>query len=204
MSATTTKPKGKRGKRGPSIPALPAVLTEHNLVHRYARGDIIVDHKAADPDMPNRTVSRASVCNVYDRLHNRGENTGLSVEERDAAERYAELREKELGGSRIGGISDSGGSLPAWQRSNATENQMQAIAKLRKLHEIVGPRGQALLGALVVDNLSVGEIAARFSYTHPITGRRVDYSEKVVVGWLQFTLRRTAEYFGIARPIGCK
>lgn len=198
--------KAKRGKRrsAPQPPKIPIVVTNHGLEARYLSGSVVVDHQAADPDQPNATVSRARVCNTYDRLHNRGENTGLSREQRDAAELYAELRERELGTSRIGGISEAGGNLPAWQRSNATENQMQVMAKLRRLHEVIGPRGQALLGLLVVENLTVSEIAARFSYNHPITGHRVVYSEKVVTGWLQFALQRTAEHLGIVQCPGEK
>ncbi|MGI4814371.1 MAG: hypothetical protein ACRYGG_13730, partial [Janthinobacterium lividum] len=192
--------KTKRGKRraAPPPPKIPIVITNHGLEARYFAGTVIVEEKAADPDQPNRTFNRARICNVYDRLHNRGENTGLSREQRDAAERYAELREKELGSSRIGGISETGGNLPPWQRSNASDNQMAAMEKLRGLHRIVGPRGELLLGLLIVDNLNVGQIAAQFSYTHPVTGNRIEYSEKVVVGWLQFTLQRTAEHLGIA------
>lgn len=195
----TTKPKPRSKKRHRAAePAIPAVITEHGLEYRLCRGEVVVDHKAADPEQPNRTVSRPVICNVYDRLHNRGANTGLSRDERDAAERYGEWREQELGSSRIGTVGDAGGNVPAWQRTNATEVQIQAIGKLRALHAAVGPRGEALLDLLVVRNMSLGAIAAGFSYKHPITGRQMEYSEKVVVGWLQFTLSLAAVHMGIA------
>lgn len=193
--------KTKRGKRraAPPPPKIPVVITTHGLEARYLTGAVIVDHKAADPDQPNQTISRARVSNVYDRLYIRGGPNGISLEQRDAAERYAELREREQGISKIGGISDGGSGKPPWQRSNATDAQMEAILKLRLLHDVVGARGQVLLAALIVDNKSVTEIAAGFTYSHPVTGSTYATSEKVVAGWIQMTLQRVAEHFGIAR-----
>lgn len=193
MNAINTKPKKNKKKPGLRVPVVPLVITENGLDFRYRRGDVVVDRKAADLDQPNRTISRPMAVTAYLYLAERG---SITVEQRAAAERYLELREIESGASWQNG-ERLGSSLPAWQRTNATETQMQAVAKLRAAHLAIGKRDRVILNQLLVENLNATAIGHRCSRIDPLTRTRKPVDYKVVIGWISAALERLVEHWGL-------
>nr|WP_321986161.1 hypothetical protein [uncultured Lichenicoccus sp.] len=137
MNAMATKPiqPARRAKKRGRLAAeaLPSVVTEHGLELRYSRGDVAVEHRAPEVDDPNRTVSRPLAVSASDRLFNRG---AITKPQHLATQRYAELREAELGARWQNGEAN-GGSRAFWDRLPATETQVQAATNLRRLHDIL-------------------------------------------------------------------
>jgi hypothetical protein len=161
---------------------MPLVIEAHGLQARYLRGDVaVVDHP--DPDNPKGVSVRGmrSRCN-YDTLHARG---GLSDAEREAADRYAVLCERELG-AQDRSVASTAGRLPPWMQGHPAMTQVQASAALRGAHAAVGGDGTALLRLYVRDGLAAGEI-----------GKRRKETEAATLGRIKATLLRLAEHWGM-------
>lgn len=120
------------------------------------------------------------VCH-YDKLHARG---GLTDAEREAADLYARLLEQEAGGKDPRGGSCA--KLPAWMKGHPAEVQLQAVAKLRSAHAIIGHHGRALLRAYIGDGITASDIAeAR------------DMQVQQCIGRIRASLTRLAEHWGM-------
>ncbi len=197
MNAMATKPiqpprRGKKRARS-AAEALPSVVTEHGLELRYSRGDVRVDHRAPEPEDPNRFVSRPMAVSSVDRLYDRGT---ISRPEHLAALKYLELREIEIGANNVGG-GENVGRLAPWQKGHPAMTQVQASTSLRHVHAVIGPRAKVLITLLIVDNLSSGQLAIRFAPPRRPGQMRVPVDDRVVKGWIQAALNRMAEHFGL-------
>lgn len=163
----------------PEPPCYPAVISEHGHEARFlgpmdmsaaeewedvpgaSRTRNVVVDVTVEPENPNRKLLRSRVMPGYARLHGRG---AISRDHRDACDKYRELREVESGGAWCNG--ESGGSAAPWQRSNASDAQIVAIAQLRRVHEAIGRRGRLLVDLFIIEDLLAKEIAAKLG-EHP-------------------------------------
>ncbi len=196
MSAISTS-RTKRRSREKRAPGVPLVISDHALDARYSRGEIAVEHCAPDVGEggnPNRNISRARVVWSYDRLHNCG---AIDDDQRDACDKYAMLSEQERGASWQSG-EIAGGRRPAWQKGHPILTAIQATAALRSVNKALGNQARALVVLLVVQNLTVREIARRFKRVDvdadgQKTIRTID--EKQVMGHINAALTRMAEHW---------
>jgi hypothetical protein len=191
MNAMTTTKQRKRGKRRPGVAPLPDVITSTGLEFRYRRGDVEIEH-VADPAQPNRTVSRP-MASAVGRLRAR---RAITVHQANAADKYGELREIETGACWVGG-EQNGARMPFWQKGHPSITQVQASASLRRIHEIVGPRGRLILGMLIVENMDVRSIAMAHGRVDPLSRAKTPASEQLVKGWVDAVLTRLVEHFGL-------
>ena len=207
MNAMQTKPKARKTGRRSGPAPLPAVITEHGLEFRHARGlvdmakdplddgfglgAVVVERDAADPENPIRKVTRAVAVNACARLHARG---AISKEQLLAAEKYGELREIEAGGRWVNGERVSGAVAP-WLRSNVSEQQSDAIEALRRVHQVIGLQARDLMVLLIVDNLPINAIAVRHGRLDPVTRVKVPADPKVTAGRVLAALDRMVEYW---------
>lgn len=140
-----------------------------------------VVHDAADPDAPNRTITRARVACHYDTAWRKGQ---ISAAEREAADRYAITHDRAQGAQeRQGGPTAS--SSP-WERTPPL-TALQAVASLTSAHKAIGNDAAALVTAYVAFNQPAEAIAQR---------RRED--RKVTMGRIKAALHRLAEHWGMA------
>lgn len=108
---------------------------------------------APDPGAPVRTIRRARVVCHYDTAWQRGHISGT---EREAADRYAIICEREAGATE--GRAGHASSNSPWQRTPAL-TALQASATLRAAHEAVGRDAAALLRLYVRDNVPCADLA---------------------------------------------
>ena len=177
--------KSSRNAYGSKTAPVPQMITLLNLDTRYKRGDVRIDHNAADEPNPNVTISRPVAVAAYDRLRRRNE---ISKEQHMAAERYAMLREAELGAEWKPGEIVVRDPSPG-QKGYPTETQAQASHALRKVHERIGRRARMILGWLVVDNVLVKNIA-----------ERLKINPQAAMGEVVAVLSLLAEHFGFEAP----
>ena len=199
MATRSIQPPRRGNKRArPAAEALPSVITEHGLELRYGRGDVTVEHRAPEVDDPNRTVSRPLAVSASDRLFNRG---AISKPQHLATQRYAELREAEIGARWQNGEAN-GRNPHQWQKGHPVLTQIQAATNLRRLHEALGGRARVIVTLLIVDNLPVSGIAVRFGRNDPITRRRIPADERRLMGEVDAVLTRMVEFWGLDNDAG--
>ena len=168
-------------RRLPATPPVPALIEHDALQARWRRGEIVVERGPAEPGQPRPMRLRATC--AYDRLHARG---GITDPQREAADRYATLREAETG-ARWRPSAPTGIRAPRnADAGHPILSQVQAAAHLRRVHETLGRQARAVLALLVVDNLPVKEIAER---------QRV--GPDVAMGLVLAALTRLAEHWGM-------
>ena len=137
--------------------------------------------EAADPDAPNRTITRARVACHYDTAWRKGQ---ISSAEREAADRYAITYDRSQGAQdRQGGPSTAANP---WERTPPL-TALQAVASLTSAHKAMGNDAAALVKAYVALNQSAEAIAIK---------RHED--RKVTMGRIKAALRRLAEHWGMA------
>ena len=168
-------------KRPRTPPAIPAVIEHQALQARWRRGEVVIERAPAEPGQP-RSMRLRATC-AYDRLHARG---GITDPQREAADRYAALREAETG-ARWRPSAPTGIRTPRYADSgHPIISQVQAAAQLRRVHEVLGRQARAVVALLVVDNLPVKEIAER---------HRV--GPDIAMGMVLAALTRLAEHWGM-------
>ena len=172
----------------PARPNVPLVISEHGLSSRYERGEIEVVHDAADPEQPNVTVSRARRVCVYDRLAARDAITEF---QREAADKYAVLREQETGASWQNGELVATNRSP-WQKGHPSQTAVGAAAEMRRVHATLGKRGTAIVHALVVENCTPEQIGLRYE-----NACGDPTAERVVRAWVVAYLERLVELWSL-------
>jgi hypothetical protein len=173
MNASATK---KRRK------AVEAGAPDYGPPERWARGEVERVYRP-DPDAPHRTVSGARVVERYVEAWRRGQITDA---EREAADKWAVLTARAVGGIPCYDATGGGVRVAPWQRT-PPEAQVVAIAQLRRAREIVGRDGAALLDSWIFGNVCV-----------TVLGEQRGESRHQVMGRLRAALGRLAEFWGIA------
>ena len=112
----------------------------------------------ADPEAPNRTITRGRIVPLYDIAWRKG---WLSDDRREAADKWAILRER-AAGARDGGAQAAGVTAP-WRRVPASEAQLIALGEVRRAREAMGEHGEALLIAWIEQGQAVEVIAAQLT-----------------------------------------
>ena len=172
----------KRRKARPRLSgAVPLLIEEHSLHARYSRGEIEV-YDGAEPENPNRTVRRGRRVCAYDQMERVG---AISEDQRDAADRYAILREQELGASWLNGEPNGRAPSP-WQKGNPTQTAIHASATLRSVHEVLGQQARTVLNLLIMQNMDAKAIAAHLGINPSVAKGRVDAA-----------LTRMVEHWGV-------
>ena len=171
-----------RSRKAAAVGAIPLVISAHGLEARWRRGDIVVDHRAPDEPDPNRSVSRARVVAVYDRMAARGQ---ITFGQREAAERYAILREVETGAKWTNGEVIR--TANHWEKGGIAQRQLQATEQLRGIRAALGARLQAVIDLLVIENKSAAEIGERFEVHH-----------QAGAAWIVAALERLREHLDIS------
>ncbi len=111
------------------------------------------------PDDPQQTTKGARVRVLYREWHANG---GITLAQRDAAERYAAMCEALHGSSTVHTRYEEHIRAPqSMQTGHPGFNQVQAAAGLRAVHKLVGPKVDGLLRFYVRDNESFAEIGKR-------------------------------------------
>ena len=160
---------------------LPLVIRLTGTGLRYRRGDLVIDHKAFDPDDPARRIAQVRVNPVYHRLRASG---GITAEQSLAADKYGELCDLEAGATMGGGAGHSAALAP-WQRS-PTDTQINLVTKLRHMRGIWGNRARRIVDMLVLENLSKEQIS-----------EKMGQNDQRTLGEIVAALDRCAEEWGI-------
>ena len=173
-----------RSRKAAAVGAIPLVVSAHGLEARWRRGDIVVDHRAPDEPDPNRSISRARVVAVYDRMAARGQ---ITFGQREAAERYAILREIETGAKWTNGQMVR--SPNAWEKGNVSDASVKAAEQLRGIRVALGDRLRLVVELAAIKNNSPAEIGQRFGAGH-LAG----------AAWIVAALERLREHLVISEP----
>ena len=136
--------------------ALEAVIVPADTPSR--KPSSVEDRDVADPEAPNRTITRGRIVPLYDLAWRKG---WLTDEQREAADKWSALRER-AAGARDGGGEPVGVTAP-WRRVPASEAQLIALGELRRAKAAMGDHGEALLIAWIVEGLAAKVIAAKIA-----------------------------------------
>lgn len=181
----------RKGSRPPRpIPSMPLMDLGPEV-----RSDVAVEDRP-DPDRPLlataedgalvqvgfHTTRGARSLSGHDYLHRRG---AITWAEHQAALKYVVTLEQLYGATwREAGQRSV---VPPWQKGAPFERQIEAASELRRLREIVGVTGMAVVDATMCHQTTIARISQeRGECPHYVTGR------------LRAALDRMAEYWGIS------
>ncbi len=170
----------------PLPPPIPQLIVTHGLELRFRRDEVVVNHKAADEPNPNNTISRPQVCSAYDRMLNRSE---MKKHQHLACERYAVLREIELGAKGQAG-SSFGRNPNAWEKGHPSRTMYQASADLREIHKLMSRQQRSMITLFIIENMAIKDI-----------GERLDMNGQEAKGQIFAALDRMAEHFGFDQVV---
>lgn len=196
-SGTRTSPAAWYGSHGPhpllrrvqplSAAAIRKPRYDAGPEARIAHGNIELGQQRPDPDRPMldqdgiqigyHLTAGARVRSGYDYLHRTG---AITTEQRDIAERYV-LTVERFHGARDG-ATPGAGRLAAWQTAGPSEAQVNAASDLRRAVNGVGNGAVQLIGAVMLDGLSLTQVA-----------RIYGEDQKSVAGRLRAALDRLME-----------
>ncbi len=150
-----------------------AVALDHGPAIRLARGDVLVADRP-DPDMPTRTIRRASV-----RVHY--EHMDLTEPQREACDRLVVQAERAGGAAwKPDGVIVT---LHPSQRGHPAEWQLAALTDVRQARAALGEAAWAVVWALVVENRPISADAASGHARAVLTGRLLAGLDRLAEHW---------------------